>query len=301
MANPSDARKLPKAAQFIDASDYARPLAIWIARLLRDTPMRAAHVTLVWTVIGLASAFCYAQGRYELALLGALLVQIKNILDAVDGSLARLQNRPSPIGRFLDSICDAVIAAALWAGLAAAIAHHRPAIYAIVLATTSLVLCLLQCSVYNYYYVRYRTRRGGDTTSRINEQLTEKDKDRYRNRPRAMALLRSLVWIYTWIYQWQDVIVHRIDRWAVDPLVASGRTGEADLLRDDHRLLTAVSVLGPGLTILLLDVFTLAGYRHLGVMVELFLWTVALGGTLYTAAIFVGLRQAAVRLVRTEI
>jgi phosphatidylglycerophosphate synthase len=293
MDQETTARKLPESAHFIDLSDYARPLAVWIAGRLKDTRVTAPGVTAVWGVIGMFGAFCYGAGGYRAALIGALAMQVKNILDAVDGSLARLQARPSRVGRFLDSIGDAVVAAALCAALAVAVARERAAIYAAALAAAALLFGLLQGSIFNYYYVRYRARRGGDTTSHVKEELTAHDRIHYAERPYALALLRGLLAAYNWIYGWQDRLVQRIDAWAARPLTAAGRGEEADRLRDDHRLLTAVSALGPGVQVLLLNLFSLAGYRDTPLMLELYLWTVALGGTLYAAAIVAHLRRSA--------
>jgi phosphatidylglycerophosphate synthase len=298
MQHAATARKVPKTAQFVDLSDYARPLAVWIARRLRDTNVSAPDVTVAWGVVGLAAAFCYAVGGYQTALIGAAAIQVKNILDAADGSLARLQARPSRVGRFLDSIGDAAIAAAMAVALAVAVSRERPIPYAAALAGAALLLGLLQGSLFNYYYVRYRARSGGDKTSLVKERITTLDQVHYSDRPLAMGLLTFLIKAYNWIYGWQDVLVHRLDAWAVRPLTRIGREEEADTLRDDRRLLTEVSVLGPGLQILILDLYTIAGYRNLALMLELFLWTVALGGTLYAAAIVLSLRRAAARLSR---
>ena len=295
MYEGATARKLPRSARFIDLSDYARPLAVWIARRLRDTNVVAADVTAVWGAIGLAAAYYYAIGGYRAAIIGAVAMQLKNVLDAVDGSLARLQARPSRVGRFLDSIGDAVVAAALAVGLAVAVARERPLSYAMVLAASALVLGLLQGSVYNYYYVRYRARWGGDTTSRVREELTAHDRAHYADRPLALGLLGVLIRAYNWIYGWQDALVQRVDDWAVRPLILAGRSDEADALRDDRRFLTAVSALGPGAQILILGLFTAAGYRNLTLALELFLWTVALGGALYAAAVILRLRWRAGR------
>jgi phosphatidylglycerophosphate synthase len=296
MQDGATAEKVPRSARFIDLSDYARPLAAWLARRLSDTRVRAPHVTLLWLLIGLGGAYCYALGDYTFAVLGAAAMQVKNVLDAVDGSLARLQKRPSRIGRFLDSICDSIVAFALCAALAVAISRDRPAAYAAALASAALIFGLLQGSVFNYYYVRFRERRGGDTTSHVKEQLTPEDRARYADRPAALVVLRVLIGAYNSIYGWQDVLVQRIDRWAAAPLRRSGRVDDAAALRDDGRLLTAVSALGPGLLILILDVNTVAGARHLVLALELFLWTVALGGTLYALSIFLRLRKTATRL-----
>ncbi|MGK7311524.1 MAG: CDP-alcohol phosphatidyltransferase family protein [Candidatus Longimicrobiales bacterium M2_2A_002] len=298
MREQATGRKLPKSARFIDLSDYARPIAVRIARVLKDTSVTASHVTVVWGAVGLAAAFCYATGEYRYALLGAGLMQAKNILDAVDGSLARFQDRPSRVGRFLDSIGDAAVSAAVFAGLAVAIAAERPPAHAALLAAAALVLGLLQGSLFNYYSVRYRARHGGDATSRLSEGLTAGDRARYGDRPFALALLRLLLGAYDWIYGWQDRLVQRIDGWAVRPLESRGRDEEADALRSDHRHLTAVSALGPGVQILLLDLFTVAGLRSLPRLLEAFALTIAVGGTLYAALLVLRLRWLARRRAR---
>ena len=295
MGQGATGHKVPEAARFIDLSDYGRPVAVWIAQRLRNTSVTAPSVTIVWTAIGLAGAACYAIGGYELALLGTAALQAKNILDAADGSLARLQNRPSRVGRFLDTIADAAVAFAVFVALAIAVSRARPVTYAAVLAGSALVLGLLQGSVFNFYYVRYRSRQRGDTTSRVVESVTPEDELHYAGRPFALGLLRVLILAYNAIYGWQDLLVRRLDRWAAAPLRQIGRADQAEGLRDDRRLLTAVSALGPGLQILILNLYTLAGRTELALALELFLWTIAAGGTFYAGALLLRLRRAAAR------
>lgn len=299
MSELTTARKLPEDAGFRDLSDYARPLAVRIAERLRDTAVRAPHVTLAFGVVGLLGSACYAIGGYPAALAGAAALQAKNILDAVDGSLARLQNRRSRIGRFLDSIMDAIVAAALFGALGLTVSRDGGGSGPWVLAAAAFLAGLLQSSVFNYYYVRYRSRHGGDPTSRLVEGLTAEDRAMYGDRPFALLSLRGLLLLYTVIYRWQDALVRRLDRWAARPLVRAGRTAEAGRQRDSARFLTAVSLLGPGIQILALDLYTLAGFRALGTVLELFLWTVALGGTAYGLGLVLYLRAAAARRARS--
>jgi phosphatidylglycerophosphate synthase len=285
--------------RFVDLSDYARPLALAVARALRDTRVRAPHVTLVFLVVGCAGAAFYAQGTDLWAIAGALCLQAKNVLDAVDGSLARVQNRPSRIGRFLDSVSDAVVAAALYAALGHVAAAARPGVYAWPLAAAALLATLFQTSVFNYYYVRYRRRTGADPTSRTEEAFTEEDRETYADRPWARRTLAALVAAYQIAYGWADRLVAGLDRWAVRPLVAFGRLPEAAAIRDDGGFLTAVSALGPGLQILLLNLFTLLGVRVLPAALETYLWVVTVGGTLYALALLGRLRSEAATLALT--
>ncbi len=126
----------------------------------------------------------------------------------------------------------------------------------------------------------------------MEERLTAYDEIYYEDRPLALRLLRHLIAAYNIVYGWQDRLVHRLDSWAVAPLLRAGRSEPADALRDDPRFLTAVSALGPGLQILVLDVITVAGYGWLPGALELFLWVVAAVGTVYAIALLLWLRLA---------
>lgn len=288
--------KVPHNRRFTDLSDYGRPLAVWIAGRLRDTRVRAPHVTLVFLVVGFVGAWLYVSGDYVAALAGTACLQAKNILDAVDGSLARLQNRPSRIGRFLDSLSDAAVAVALYGALAWVVAQQRAGLYAWTLAAAALVAGLVQSTVFNFYYVRYRRRHGGDPTSQVEESFTEQDREAYAGQPWAARTLGTLLALYHVVYGWQDRIVAALDRWAVGPLVEFGRLQEAALLRDDRGFLTAVSALGPGVQILLLNVFTVVGFRVLVPALEAYLWVIAVGGSLYALALLGRVRSAAATL-----
>lgn len=288
--------KLSYDRQFIDLSDYARPLAVWIARRLRATKVRAPHVTLVFLAVGCAGAWLYTRGDYVWALAGAGCLQAKNVLDAVDGSLARIQNRPSRIGRFLDSLSDAAVAVALFAALGYAVGQARAGVYAWALAAAALVTSLVQASIFNFYYVRYRRRHGGDPTSQVQESFTDQDREAYAGKPWAARTLTTLLGLYQIVYGWQDRLVAALDRWAVGPLVEFGRLQEAAALRDDRGFLTAVSALGPGVQILLLNVFTVVGFRVLVAALEAYLWVTAIGGTLYALALLGRVRSTAATL-----
>ncbi len=72
-------------------------------------------VVLANAAAGLAAAL--AIGRDELVA-GAVLLQVKTLLDNCDGRLARVTGRVTLTGRYLDTIADLVVNAALFAALA---------------------------------------------------------------------------------------------------------------------------------------------------------------------------------------
>jgi phosphatidylglycerophosphate synthase len=91
-----------------------RPLAHLLVLALLPLRVPPPAVVLAAASAGLAAAV--EIGRGEL-LAAALLLQLKTLLDNADGQLARLAGRVTPLGRYLDSECDLLVDAALFAAL----------------------------------------------------------------------------------------------------------------------------------------------------------------------------------------
>jgi len=89
----------------------AHPLVLGLARLR----MPPSLVVVSAGAAGIAAAVELGRGSL---LVAAVLVQLKTLLDNADGQLARLTNRTSAFGRYLDSEVDLLVNAALFAALA---------------------------------------------------------------------------------------------------------------------------------------------------------------------------------------
>lgn len=195
--------KVPAEHAFLDLSDYARPLARWLAEHVPSfvTPI---HLTLSFLFVGLAAAVLFAQDRY-LPWAGALLL-FKSLLDAADGSLARVRQKPSRVGRFLDSVCDVFVTIAVFSGIAFAEWRSHPADGSVwLLAAVAALSATLQGSVYSFYYVSYRGQTGGDPTSQVRETAQGYAGDN----PLVLAVLYGL---YRLIYSWQDHLMAWLDQ-----------------------------------------------------------------------------------------
>jgi len=91
-----------------------RPVAHVVVLALAPLRVPPPAVVLTWTACGIGGAVELARGHLVVA---ALLVQLKTVLDNADGQLARLTDRVTVLGRYLDSECDLLVDAALFAGL----------------------------------------------------------------------------------------------------------------------------------------------------------------------------------------
>ena len=88
----------------------AHPLVLVLARLRVPPPAVVAAAGAA----GVAAAVEIGRGSLVAA---ALLVQLKTLLDNADGQLARLTDRVSAFGRYLDSELDLLVNAALFAAV----------------------------------------------------------------------------------------------------------------------------------------------------------------------------------------
>ncbi|MBZ9713488.1 CDP-alcohol phosphatidyltransferase family protein [Deinococcus multiflagellatus] len=83
--------------------------------LLARRGVNPAHVVLVHTALGLCAAGLIRRGD---RLTPALLLQLKTLLDNLDGQLARATGQTTATGRYLDTEMDLVVNAALNVALA---------------------------------------------------------------------------------------------------------------------------------------------------------------------------------------
>ena len=189
--------KLPKEHKFIDLSDYGRPIAKIIANYLKNTVLTPIHVTIGFIIAGFLAIYCMLENLYWYA---AFFLILKSILDAADGELARVKQKPSYTGRFLDSVADIILNALFFI----TIAYITNANYwACFLAFFGLQL---QGTLYNYYYTILRNKFNGDTTSRIFENST----------PIALAgekqkHVTNLFSLYKLLYGVFDKIIYQLD------------------------------------------------------------------------------------------
>lgn len=85
-----------------------RPVSLALSRLLAPFAITPNQITAVSGVFGLASGFVAAAGGYLAMVLGAVLYQLKSIVDGTDGEIARAKYEFTDIGAWLDKFVDDV-------------------------------------------------------------------------------------------------------------------------------------------------------------------------------------------------
>ncbi|MCB0077837.1 MAG: CDP-alcohol phosphatidyltransferase family protein [Anaerolineales bacterium] len=85
-----------------------------VASLLNKLGLTPNALTLLGLLMMFGTALVLAQGRF---IVGGLLLGAVSMFDALDGGLARMTNRVTIFGAFLDSTTDRIAEAAIYGGL----------------------------------------------------------------------------------------------------------------------------------------------------------------------------------------
>ncbi len=106
---------------FIDKI-FNRPCGRPLSRVLIHTPVTPNIVSITSIIIGVISAFLFANGTPGSILVGAVLFQVSAIIDCVDGDIARILFKESPLGKWIDFAGDQIVHVSVFAGIALGVA-----------------------------------------------------------------------------------------------------------------------------------------------------------------------------------
>ncbi len=227
--------KLPKEHQFVDLSDYGRPIAKIIAKALKNTAFTPIHVTIAFIISGLIAIVFILEAHYWLA---AFFLILKSILDAADGELARVKQKPSYTGRYLDSVADIILNAIIF------ISIWYVTNSSIWICTLAFLGLQLQGTLYNYYYTILRNKLDGDTTSRVFE-----NKVPFALPGEKQQHVNILFRLYKILYSSFDKVIY-----ALDP-----RAGYGTMF--PKWFMSGISTFGLGFQLLLIAVMLVLGLK----------------------------------------
>jgi len=231
----------------------AAALVVWILYPTRVTPNQ---VTISAIVAGFAAAWAYLGNTAGWFVAAGLLVTLKDVLDDADGQLARAKQLYSRRGRFLDSIGDVAVNAAIFSAITIVVLHAHHSISIIMLGALSLLGITLRVSYHVFYQASFLHLEKSYSLNRIIEEVTEEDR---KGDPVALRLQQ----IFNVIYTWQDKLIARIDN------PCKGRELNESETREwyrDKAGLRISGLLGFGTELALLSVCSIAN------RLELYLW-----------------------------
>ena len=208
-----------------------RPAAAFIVWFLYPTRVTPNQVTVAAIVAGFAAAWAYLGNTPGSFVAAGALVTLKDVLDDADGQLARAKQLYSRRGRFLDSIGDVAVNAAIFSAITVVLYRSAPSPGIILLGALSFIGITLRVSYHVYYQASFLHLEKTYGLNRIIEEVTEADRE---GDPVALLLQR----IFNVIYTWQDKLIARIDG------ACMGRELTGDERREWYQDRTGLSISG---------------------------------------------------------
>jgi Phosphatidylglycerophosphate synthase len=135
---------------FLDRVFY-RPIGYRIALLLRGTGITPNIVTIISIFFGVGAGLLFYPTDIWMNVIGILLLIIANILDCVDGQLARLTGIKSVVGRVLDGVAGDLWFVSIYICLALRITPELGSGLAWTLAALAGASNLIQANITDYY------------------------------------------------------------------------------------------------------------------------------------------------------
>lgn len=85
-----------------------------VTKILAELGVEPNHLTVAGFLVGMASAFAIAEGYGRL---GAIVILLSGLFDALDGALARNTGKVTEFGGYLDSVMDRYVDIAVFTSL----------------------------------------------------------------------------------------------------------------------------------------------------------------------------------------
>lgn len=188
------------------ADQVFRPLARLV--VLVALPLRVPPVALILAnaVAGLAAAAAIASGHF---VAGALLLQLKTVVDNADGQLARASSRVTAAGRYLDTESDLLVNAAVLGAIGYVAGAPLLALAAF------LALTLVLAVDFNYDSLFGEARGVGEAPVPSPGSAVE----------------RALERVYALVFAPQDRGLRRLDAWRLRVALNDGAQDETAVLR----------------------------------------------------------------------
>lgn len=215
----------------LDFSDYGRAPAIWIATQLKNTSISPHSITFAHSILIVIAIAIIVIGNPLPKKTLIILLPIKSILDAVDGSLAMIRKEPSVLGRYLDTILDTITTLGLF--ITIGITNNYSLIEIVILCFS----IMLQASYWNYNKITYSkgTFQRFSITDERKRIISEEEKT---------VTVKFLKKIYEIILSWQDDLYRTIDRKKENP---------------SKFFLTITTLFGTGTTLLVVGILAFFG------------------------------------------
>jgi phosphatidylglycerophosphate synthase len=266
---------------FLNFQHYLLITSKQITKFLFNTSVTPHQVILFSLLIGVLSSFLIINDNKIIVIVGAVFLFYKNVLDKVDGSLARSKNMVSRRGRFYDSISDFIVSFSLFTAIGFKLNQNYDSLLVWVICFSAFITSMLQCSFFVYYEVAFIKQTGKNTVNRLLESVTDED---LQKEDKLTIMLQR---IFQFIYGWQDYLMYLIDKSSLSVVekkitslykskIENHKSEITIVWYRDKFFLSLSSLLGIGTHMVLIALFAVIGRFEYYLILNLILWNLLL-------------------------
>jgi len=150
----NELRKICQLPERMSREDWwsryvGRPISIYITKLLLYTPITGNQLTILMLIAGVAAGTLFIFGNYWYSIAGALLHLAEEVLDCVDGEVARFRKTSSLLGRYLDLLTHDIVYPYIFVGISFGVYANSQDIRAFIFGFLASLFTLLLGLIYN--------------------------------------------------------------------------------------------------------------------------------------------------------
>lgn len=256
---------------FLNLQQYLFLTSKQLTKFFYYTKVTPHQVILLSMIFGVtASLFFVLPGKYY-AVGGAVLLFYKNVLDKVDGSLARAKGLDSRRGRFYDSISDFIVTFTSFSAISYNLYLIWGSYLAFIAGFAAMICSMLHCSYFIFYQVSFIRSTGKGTQNRLLENVTERD---ILQQDKLTTFLQR---VFQMIYGWQDWLFYKLDLIMIQKLTQHTQQSQlTQVWYQNKPFLTLASTLSIGTHIFLICIAAITGRYDYYIFVNLILMNLLL-------------------------
>jgi phosphatidylglycerophosphate synthase len=200
---------------FLNLQKYLFITSGSLTKFFYNTGISPHGVILISMAFGIVASVLIIQNDILPVIAGAILLFYKNVLDKVDGSLARAKGLDSRRGRFYDSISDFIVTLAVFSAITCKLYAVYNNSIVLFIGFIAMIFSMLQCSYFIFYQVSFIKHTGKSTVNRLIESVTDDD---IKTQDKWTTFLQR---VFMLIYGWQDKLYHALDVIMLNRLISN--------------------------------------------------------------------------------
>ena len=177
MSTIKEMRQICQNFSEIYSKYFSSLISIYITKLIAMTAITPNQVTIAMTFVGMIGGILFVFGDNLLFVIGSLCFVFLNILDCVDGELARYKNRCSEFGKYLDAIGHYIIDSFMLLGCAVGLFNLHNSWLLFYFAVVAHLACLFDELLRDILYQVQLESAESDRLISIKRQLSFKKKN----------------------------------------------------------------------------------------------------------------------------